>query len=292
MIDDPLTIGVLGGIASGVGQEIFKKSCNYAEKWINKYYKNHQPQVQEQAKINTLDFLVELGNRLQNLEKQFEEKFETLDAVQKTLNNPDFAIILQNAILTAARTSSYEKHKLLAQVISFRIQQESETFKSITCNMAVNALPNLSTKHLKILSVMAFLMYISKTIEIPEIPPEEASTWWNEYLIKNLSPLLPINSWNKMDFYHLNSASCIILTEGNLISPTTGYVDYLGRKKNLRIWKSNDFSSSEIGKRIKDLSNEFHGSKLTSIGLLIGICAYGSFTDNDTNCDISKIIEM
>jgi len=278
---DPLTLAVIGGVAGTTTKEIW----DFAKKWLNIYFKDHQPQAQQKANENGLDFLVELGNRLQILEDKINDNKEMKKCMENALSDPDFSAVLYNALISSARTSSHEKHKLLALIVEDRLQSKDESLKAIVSSMAVDVVPHLSTKHLHLLGVVSVFKYISQEIDIPKLSDEEARVWFTKWLFKGLSPMLPIETVNDIDFEHLISVSCIqdVFVKSH-VAPYN-FINYIQSRKQFRHWTANEFMKSEIGKEIKVLWPEIGNIKLTSTGLLIGINTYEALTNQTVDLD-------
>jgi hypothetical protein len=68
MVLDPYTSTLLAGLGGATAKEFFTKAWSLGEKWLNKYFREHQPEAQEKAKENALDFLVNLGHMIQIIE--------------------------------------------------------------------------------------------------------------------------------------------------------------------------------------------------------------------------------
>ena len=249
MVIDPFTASIIGGAAGGVAQELVQKSWSYGETWLKTYFKDHNPQAQEKAQVNALDFLLKLGTRLQELESKVNDNSEIKKHMENALSDPDFSAILHNAMISSARTSSKEKHKLLAHIISERLQATQESLKAIISSMAVDVIPHLSAKHLQVLGIMSFFMYISKKINIPKLSKEEASKWWTKKLLDNLSPMTPIGNIGEIDLKHLISVSCIIPPSNTIIVGHSAYLSHLYHKKNLKIWHTENLQEQTSVKK-------------------------------------------
>ncbi|AUB56650.1 MULTISPECIES: LPO_1073/Vpar_1526 family protein [Methanobacterium] len=285
MTIDPFTSSVIGGAIGGFSQEIVRRSWSYGEKWLKNYFKDHNPQAQQKANANGLDFMVELGNRLQILEDKINDDEEMKKCMEHALSDPDFSAILYKAFISSARTSSKEKHKLLAQIVSSRLQAEEDSLKAIVYSMGVDAVPHLSLKHLRILGIMGFFMYISKKIKIPKLSEEEADKWWTKCLLDNLSQLTPIGNVGEIDVNHLSSVSCIIPPSNTIIVGHSAYLTHLGHKENLKSWHSGEFTSTYTGQEIHNMWQPIADARLTSVGLLIGISVYGDLSGNKVDVD-------
>jgi len=60
---------------------------------------------------------------------------------------------LQRAIVTSARTSSEDKHRILAGLIRERLLAKSEDIVSLASSIAVEAIGALKAKHLYVLEL-------------------------------------------------------------------------------------------------------------------------------------------
>ena len=281
MAMDPVTLALISGVAGAATQEMVKKSWNSGKKWLEEFFRNHQPQAQEKAKENTLDFLVELGNRLQELENRVDKDSDIKARIENALSDPDFSAVLYNAMISSARTSSKEKHKLLAHIVSDRLQADQESLGAIISGMAVDAIPHLSKKQLQLLGVMGVVIWNMEPSIHPKVPKEEYPDVWTEYLSKDLSLLIPDEEINSIDYFHLLSVSCI-----GRSTEQFNLKDHISPPKEWSIqWDADKFlNETDIGKKLNKLwVNGLDKVYLTSLGGVIGTYVHDEIMGKKTN---------
>lgn len=282
MVVDPVSLAVFSGIVGAASRKFVDDAWDLGKGWLDEYFSKHQPKAQEKAQENALDFLVELGNRIQELEKQAENDSVFRERIEKTLSDPDFSALLQDALISSARTSSKEKHNLLANVVSDRLLAEQESLKALATNMVVDVIPHLSPNQLKLLGLMTVILWGIR----PKEPSKEADVnYWRGYLIETCSPLIPEDDVVPIDYMHLESVSCISQSMGfrkidQFIEPP---------EELCADWNSDIFlKETDEGKRINKIwDDEMKHCYLTSIGGLIGTYVHDEVNGGKT--DISEI---
>lgn len=269
MAIDPVTLALLSAVGGATAKKFVDDAWDLGKGWLDDYFVKHQPEAKENAQENALDFLVELGNRIQKLEEKAEDSSIINEQIKSSLSDPDFSVLLQNALISSARTSSREKHNLMALVVSDRLIAYQESVKMLTSNMVIDVIPHLSPKHLKLLGLMTAVQWHL----LPLIPSKTIDkTFWIDHLVKSLSPLLPEEEITEMDYMHLESVSCITITQGRNINPL------ISPPKELSIVWSNYrdgrifLKETDVGKKLlKIWVGGLEKSYLTSLGGLIGI---------------------
>lgn len=275
---DPVTLGVLSGIGGSVAKDVIDKVWGNAEKWLNSYFKDHQPKAQESAKENSLDFLLELGNRITDLEKSFEDESKAKKQFLNALSNPDFSAVLHDSIIASARTSSKMKHNLLASVISDKLVQEPESRRSLAVNKAVEIIPYLSSNHLKIIGIFVLIKFL-RPENIPKSLPNEVKCEYHiKWLSKKLSLFMPIKVDEVEIAYLIGLSIFIVRTE------TKDIRDVLFSTPNDPTLKCNTeyFFNSEIGKELLILWKNIKNLNSGYLGTLIGSYVYDEISGTKT----------
>ncbi len=276
---DPASIAV-GAAIGGAAGKFVDKAWNLGEKWISSYLKDHEPKAIEKAKQNSLEFLSDLAQRVKNLEEQGQKHKKT---IEDCLNQPDFSILLQKAMISSAQTDDKQKYELLARLVSDRLSQGSESLFTLTSQLACDAISRLSINQMKILGVLATVFYIRPT----PFPPtnksqQEIEDWWSEWLEEKLSLCLDINP-NLMDFLHLASLSCTKWEPAleRELEELINFPKNSGIKLNYTT-----FSQTEVGQKIIQLWKSGLGGALpTTIGILIGIYVSDMLLNTTTSLD-------
>lgn len=247
-----LDIATATGIASGLATFWSME----ASSWVKSFFTDHHPTAIAKAQQNTSDFLIELSNRVTQLENK------KLDS-KEVLEDPDFSAALQKAVLASAQTENKEKHQLLAEILAQRLTTESETILALTSKMAVDVIANLTPKQLDILS----LYFLLSEIQLNKpMPSQEFSNYLNGQLLYYYN--LEIN---EIDLLHLVSLACLtrvtfltvdldsLLSRINCDNPVDPnfYQDFMGEALINKFWR----------RRLENV-------QFTSVGLLLGMTAF------------------
>lgn len=256
-MSDPITLAVLAGAAAGGAAGKFTEIAVGSGKfWIGKYFNNHQPKAQEKAQQNSLDFLVELSQRIQKLES---EKTIPIERIEKAQEDPDFSATLQKAILVSAQTDNKDKHKLLAQILSERLCAESESLLTLVSKLAVDVISLITPNQLNILAFAMEMLYIS-----PSTPID--SNQYTLWLRERYKPFKDVTI-SKLDIVHLESLSC--LKQNHFMERNLN--ETLSMKNQNRGFDPS-FLDQKIGKKISELwDKKIESVDLTSVGQLLGI---------------------
>ncbi|MBA7653519.1 hypothetical protein ES703_61369 [subsurface metagenome] len=282
---EPFTIAAIAGAAGGVTGKLIEKSWDVGVKWLDTYFKDHHPKAREAAQHNTLDFLSELASRVRGIEETVKNIPDAKKQIEDALSDPDFSALLHDAMIASARTESPEKHKLLARIVSERLLARQESLVALAGNLACDAVPHLSPKHLYCLGIMNLVYHIRPYPFPPKIPPKIFNDWWTNWLSNMLSPMMTIGKMTPIDYAHLVSVSCITY-------------DYLG-SRNLKgvlsppessegsefEWDADKFfADTKIGKELSELWKAgMEHAVPTSAGQLIGIYVRDLLTGTTTN---------
>lgn len=282
---DPLTIATIAGAAGGVAGKLIEKSWDVGVKWLDAYFKDYHPKAQESAQQNTLDFLSELASRVRGIEETVKNIPDAKNRIEDALSDPDFSALLHEAMISSARTESTEKHKLLARVVSERLLAGQESLIALAGNLACDAIPHLSPKHLRCLGIMA-LVYFTRPDPFPlNIPPETFHDWWTKWLSDMLSPVMPIGTMTSIDYAHLVSVSCITyeyIGSRSLEEVLSSPVSLEGPEFK---WNADKFfTDTGIGKELSELwKGGMEHAVPTSAGTLIGVYVHNLLTGTTTN---------
>ena len=264
---DPASIAI-GAAIGGAAGKFVDKAWNLGEKWISSYFKDHAPKAIEKAQQNSLEFLSELAKRVKNLE---EEGTQQKKVIENSLNQPDFSILLQKAMISSAQTDNKQEHELLARLVADRLTKESDSLFSLTSQLACDALSRMNIKQMKILGCLATVYFIRpKPFPPTNIPSQDIGEWWVKWLTGRLiiyQDITPV----KMDYLHLESLSCIKWNE----SLTYSLEDEINFPTDSgMIFNQLAFTRSEVGKKILQLWEGelgLGGAYPTTVGILIGI---------------------
>jgi hypothetical protein len=261
---DIYTVAISAGIATGVGQEIVQKAWKTGEKWLNNYFKDHQQLAQDKAKENSINFLIELGLRVNKLEDRINDNPETKETMLQVLSDPDFSALLKDAIITSARTNSIEKHKLLAFILAEKLTKKPDSLDSLLANKAVEIVPSLSVTHLKMLAIITLIHFGPGFIPL-DVPEDKRCKWYIKWLILAFSKLLPLK-FEEGDMDYLFSISCLT------INPDFRPIEeILFKKDNVKLeCDSTNFWESKSGKKIVDIWDDIKYGGPYFVGSFIG----------------------
>jgi len=267
---EPVTSVVVGAAAGVATKELITKAWHSGERWLKSFFKDHEPKAQEAARVNALDFLAELAGRVQAIEESVASIPDAREQIQNALSDPDFSALLQAAMIASGRTDSPEKHKLLARAVSERLLAGPESLIALATNLACDAIPHLSPKHLRCLGIMTLVYGTRPDPFPPQIPPETFGQWWSGWLVKILSPLMPVATMTEVDYGHLVAVSCITY-------------DYVGSRDLKRLlsppedsgmaWDAENFlKETDVGQELsRHWKDGMQHAVPTSAGRLLGI---------------------
>jgi len=267
---DPITSAAIGGAVGGATGKFIEKALDSGKKWLKKYFEEHQPEAQEAAHRNMLAFLNDLAKRLQEVENSVKKAPGVKNQIEEAVTDPDFSALLHDCMIASARTSSSEKHRVLARLVSERLVAEEESLIALSADLACKAIPRLSPKHLRILAVLVLVYGTRPTPFPPRVAHEQFHCWWVAWLEKHLTPIMPVGKITPNDYAHLTAVSCIaydFLTSRDLeerLSPP--------RESGFR-WNCDEFlTRTDVGRELSKLWEGGMGRALaTTVGRLIGI---------------------
>ena len=267
---DPLSLIALGAAVGGATGKFVEKAWDSGEKWLKTYFANHRVKAQEKAKENSAIFINELSRRIKNIEDESGIDSKIIDDAQ---NHPGFSVLLQKSILNAAQTDNFEKHELLAELVSSRLLQPSEGTFALASKMACDAITHATPRQLTILGLIEFLQEVRLTKF--SLTTQQYQNW----LEKCLEPIMiRVDIFNNRDLLHLEALSCITYERGS----NRGLEPILQTKNGPIMeatieWKDRFdqklFKNSEIGIWLNYLWTEgMAGVYVTSVGAIVGKC--------------------
>jgi len=196
---EPITLVLAGAAVGALASKTVDKAIDLGSKWLAKKYEGHEENVRLAAKKNVEAFLIKLANRVDVLEKSSGEQKVTLSKIENVFDDPDFALTLQDAIISSSRTSEEDIHELLSRILEERIKSESNLTK-LVLNEAVKTVSKLTVNQLKIITLLHLLKYT----DLSKIDDELKMQVYLQFEVK---PFLDISE-NITDYQHLQYAGC------------------------------------------------------------------------------------
>lgn len=266
---EPLSLIALGAAIGGGAGKFVEKAWDSGEKWVVSYFSNHQEKAREKAEENSADFLRKLGARVSELEKA---KLISEEALVTAQEHPDFSVVLQKAMLSAAQTDNESKHDLLSRLVAERIQASPESMLSMASKMACDAISYTTPNQLLILGFITNVLYINPNGLFHQ-------SQYLPWLQARLSPFLGVNP-NHMDYTHLESLSCLkfetFITRdlAQILSQKMGSgFDYEG------------FKSTQLGEKVLAVweGGSLNSCQLTSVGQILGVMVSDQYVGGKTS---------
>lgn len=266
---EPLSLIALGAAIGGGAGKFVEKAWDSGEKWIVSYFANHQEKAREKAEENSADFLKKLGKRVSELEKSRQVSEEALITAQE---HPDFSVVLQKAMLSAAQTDSEEKHELLSRLVAERIQASPESMLSMASKMASDAISFTTPNQLKILGLLTNFLYVNPN---GLTHPSQNLQW----LQLRLGPFLNLRA-NHIDYTHLESLSCM-----KYESFITRDLQKVLFQKFNGVFDYDQFASSQLGVQMLKIweENALKSCQLTTVGQMIGVMVGDQYVGGKTD---------
>jgi hypothetical protein len=238
---------------------------------------------------NTLQYLEFIAEKVKKIEETSNDNPITKAIVSAAFKDPAFSATFQDALYAASKTSSEEKHKLLARVISERLIAKEDNLISLASPQAINAISNLSPKHIRYLAVAVTVFSIRPNDGQKKIPAEQKNSLSRDWWVRHLSPIISkAPSLNEMDIMHLIAMSCIT------------YELFIGR--NLTEILKEPFGDWEVQKSIEETQEgqklntiwekSLQKVNLTSVGSMIGTIAHDEITGGRTTIIWEEEIQL
>ena len=266
---DPLSLIAASAAIGGAAGKFVEKAWDSGDKWISSYFENHQEQAKQKAATNSLEFLNDLAIRIKTLEETNQVSKERIVESQE---QPDFSVILQKALLSAAQTESRDKHQLLSRLVSERIKSKPESLMALASKMAVDAISYTTSNQLKILGLVSNILYISPDQNLSE----QQYTGWLE---ARLGPFIGTEASN-LDYIHLESLSCL-----KFESFITRDLNQSLNGKVKTAFNYDMFKATPLGIYLVDVweNKNMKSTQLTSVGQIIGVLVSDQLTNSTTN---------
>ena len=264
---DPLSLIALGAAIGGVAGKLAEKAWDGATGWLADRFAHHTEKARTAARNNTVQFIIELANRVQTLERK-----QQIDArtAEERESHPQFALLLQTAVLAGAQTDSREKHQLLADLVAARLTTNADTTLALASEMACQAVARATARQLSLLGLCAFLQDVR-----PRDPILKGTH--GAWLDASLEPFVDIE-FNEIDALHLVAIACATY------DPTAEKDLMLWLRMKVRAGVDEDiFEDSTYLDLLEIMWGEgLAGLQLTSVGTLIGGLVFDRLTGATT----------
>ncbi len=281
---EPFSIIAISAAVGGAAARMTDKVWDSGERWLRGYFQDHHPKAQLAAEQNALTFVNELAQRFHQLEEAFKNDPVRLKKVDDALSDPDFSALLRDAIISSARTTNPERHKILARLVAERLQAEPESLVVMVSPLACAAISHLSANHLRFLGIVASV-WATRPTAFPSISPEEFSQWYEDWWAQEIIAMLPVGRMTPVDYYHLVALSCISYQPSSLSHDIKQILSSWGGK--IVQWDTDHFlTQNSAGKQLNKLWKQ--GMKYaapTSSGRLIGVYARDELAGRETRID-------
>lgn len=281
---DPITIAAGAGklavskVASSAGEKFVDKAIEKASVWLTDKFGKHGKKVQQTAQKNAESFLEKSGKDIKIIVENSQNNPVNVEIIENNFNNPDFSAVLQEAVLSSARTSSEQKHDLLARIVAEKVLSTDDKITSLVSSMAIKAVQELAPRHLYFLGFCS-LVYDIRLQKIPDNLSQEdinniATAWWNDQLDKIITK---VEKLNDIDLRHLVSVNCI------------QYESFIGRdlagvmKSGFGEWDAQAYINNHINsQKLKNIFKDVQKVTPTSLGSIIGVYVHDNIVEKQT----------
>lgn len=149
-----MTAGMTSALVTGFGKVIAEDLWKGFKAIVLSPFQN--PKVAEEAERRATATLDKVAQRLHDLE-QASAMDRTI--LNRALEDPGFALMLQSALIHSAETSDEAKHDLLARLITARLLADAETPQAMVIPLACTAIPRLRAPNFAELAIHAVFRF-------------------------------------------------------------------------------------------------------------------------------------
>jgi hypothetical protein len=277
---DPVTT-IAGTAAITIATEKFVEGAwESGKRWLAARYESHKEKALQKAQENAGSFLEKLRVMVETLEKEGKVPPEV---VERALENPGFAIFLQQALTAAAETEEPEKHDLLARLVSERLAAPTESLLALTSRTALEVIPSLSLTQLKVLGLKATIAWlVPKGQPADGTPQDELHRWFLDWLAVVWAPYRDLR-FRWLDLDYLEARACLRHQERAEYA-----LPWLINVKRVGLgFKASDLVASESGESVATLweVGQLCRYTLTALGALIGLYVSDLLTGQKTSLE-------
>ena len=269
---------VVTALVSGAAGGFVKETIASGSQWLRDRFAHHSEKAQKRARDNASDFLNELAPRI----KKLEENSDFLkQKIESAMSQPDFSMLMQHALLSAAQTESKEKHILLAQVVSDRLRTDADTVLALTSQMACEAISHITSQQMRVLGLHYTLGHTRFPTSNAPTSPELLRMLRLEWIEHTLAPYKDLQ-FSRLDLMHLDALGCQGAHYGFLSPDLAGM---LSRATGSIEFEYEHFVQTELGRHILELFERqgLNGTSLQSTGSLIGMYVSDQLANRPTD---------
>ena len=185
---DPITVtalaagalsGAAGNLVSDGAKRVVPALWNRLSGTVHEAMQRALPQARAAYEANAAYFVGALAEEVAR-----DDTIEQLTAtLERQLEDPDVATAVADALRAAGRTSSADRHRTLARVVTARLGAPPDSGHAVAANLAVRAADALGAVHLRTLATLALVHYVARPNPLsgtfptfPPYPPRPAPT--------------------------------------------------------------------------------------------------------------------
>lgn len=274
---ESLTSLIVSSAVGGAAGSFITDVSSKGVKWLIEFVTAQSPEMQASAKKNMENFVVRLSQRVARLEQEM--PVEKAEIFGNALNHPGSALLIKKAMVA----DNEEKHVILSELIAQRLTANADDMIALAGGAACAVITSLSSRHIKILSILATVKDI-RPLEKPVITNNEQAkkyiTQWWQY---NLTPLTNdgvVAYATPLDYEHLAAMGCIRISIASTDLYTAISSGIVEPKPTVL---ASELSDQSWHKLLVDQWQGIGTATTTSIGRLIGIFYRDSKMNTNTN---------
>jgi hypothetical protein len=205
---DPIAAAALVDVVGGAAKELVEKTWHLAERLIEERFRHTLPEAQRAALENSAEFVRQLAERVARIEEEAEDRQEARQRIIRALEDPDVAVLLNDAVLISSRTDNKDRQSILARIVAERLHHENDDLLSRVSALACETVDHITSQQLRILGLVELVLHIRPDFR-PTDTPEGLGPLYSAWLTSSLAYYLPIERPREVDLVHLDALSCI-----------------------------------------------------------------------------------
>lgn len=185
---DPITTLIVSSAVGGAAGSFIKEISSNGVKWLIELVTAQSPEMRATAKKNMENFVTRLAQRVERLENEIPA--DKSEIFRNSLNHPSSALLIKAATVDSATTDNDDKHELLAELIAQRLTANADDMIALAGSVACSVVISLSSRQIKILSVLSTIKSIRPLQKNTVIDLPKAKEYINGYWRNNINPLI------------------------------------------------------------------------------------------------------